>query len=162
MNCQYQNHIQSMIWAFDRAGLEVLLYPSNSTVDRLHEILATRPLPPGAPLPSLGIPGINSCPHLYWDAVAIEVYATSLVKAAGYKVAAMMSAYHGSTPEAYEAQCESNGDVLVGGGGGYYGTDLHPFDTLFAKTNRNIAPATLARMTEWMDGRGYSSYDFCR
>jgi hypothetical protein len=162
MNCQYQNHIQSMIWATDRVGIEVLLFPSNETVSNLRTLLAKRPLPEGAPLPELGIPGINSCPHLYWDAVAIEVYATSLIKAAGYKASAMMAAYHSTTSEEYEAHCEGNGDVLVGGGGGYYGMNLHPFDTLFAKTNRAIAPETLLLMTEWMDGRGYSSYDFCR
>lgn len=161
MNCQYENHIQSMIWATDRAGLEVLLFPSNKTVENLKEILAKRPLPEGAPLPPLGIPGINSCPHLYWDAVAIEVYATSLIKAAGYKVSAMMSAYHSQSSEGYEAICEKNGDILVPDKG-YYGMDIHPFDTLFAKSNRNIAPDTLKLLTEWMDGRGYSSYDYCR
>jgi hypothetical protein len=162
MNCMFQNHIQSMLWALDRPGLEALLFPTNESVVALEALLAKRPLPENAPVPPMKTPGINSCPHEYWDAVAIEVYATSMIRASGYEVSAMMSAYHSQSREKYESICEKNGDVYWPAEGGYWGMDIHPFDTLFAKTNRGIAPNVLQSLTEWMDGNGYSSYDFCR
>ena len=161
MNCEYQNHIQSMLWATDRTGLEALLFPTNATITALNDRLAARPLPENSRVPPMKWPGINSCPHEYWDAVAIEVYATSTIRAAGYEVSAMMSAYHGQSREDYENTCVQTGDVYWPAENGYWGTDIHPFDTLFAKTNRGVAPTTLEKLTEWMDGRGYSSYDFC-
>jgi len=162
MNCMFQNHIQSMLWALDRPGLEALLFPTNESVVALEALLAKRPMPENSPVPPMKTPGINSCPHEYWEAVAIEVYATSMIRASGYEVSAMMSAYHSQSQDEYEAICEMNGDVYWPPEGGYWGMDIHPFDTLFAKTNRGIAPKVLQLLTEWMDGDGYSSYDFCK
>lgn len=39
--------------------------------------------------------GINACFHTWDSAVASEVYATSVIKAAGYKVDVLMAVYHG-------------------------------------------------------------------
>lgn len=157
MNCNIHNHIQSMIWAYDRTTIEILLFPSAPLVKKYREILGPYVLDPVTPVPAMTAPGINSCPHEYWDAVAIEVYATGLIQAAGYKVDAMMFAFHSSAK--YQETCQENGDVLVHER--YYGMDLHPYDTVFAKTNRGIGPLVLERLTDWTDGNGYTSYDRC-
>ncbi|KAG4433523.1 hypothetical protein IFR05_011006 [Cadophora sp. M221] len=157
MNCNIHNHIQSMIWAYDRTTIEILLFPSAPLVKKYKEILGPYVLDPVTPVPAMTAPGINSCPHEYWDAVAIEVYATGLIQAAGYKVDAMMFAFHSSAK--YQETCQENGDVLVHER--YYGMDLHPYDTVFAKTNRGIGPLVLERLTDWTDGNGYTSYDRC-
>jgi len=45
--------------------------------------------------------------------------------------------------------------------GGYFGTFVHPYENLFMKSHRGIEDNVLDRLTEWHNGRGYSSYDFC-
>ncbi|CZT12330.1 uncharacterized protein RCO7_09049 [Rhynchosporium graminicola] len=163
MNCHIRPHIQSMIWAYDRTTIDFLLFPSAELVTKYQEILHPYIPDPYTPVPNMTAPGINSCPDKYWDAVAIEVYAAGLVKAAGYKVDAMMMAYHAGEVQRGDytngQECFKNADTL--GSGRYYGIDIHPFDTVFAKTNRGIAPKVLERMTEWTDASGYSSYDHC-
>ncbi|KAG4034388.1 hypothetical protein MFRU_003g03540 [Monilinia fructicola] len=59
----------------------------------------------------------------------------------------------------YERFCKSTGtgDVLYDGG--YFGINVHPFETIFMKTNRNIGPVALDHLTSWMKGSGFSSYD---
>lgn len=168
-----------MFWALDRAGLETLLYPSEVVLEKFKASLP--PHDPNQPVPEMWSPGINSCPHEYWKAVAVEVYSTALVKAAGYEVDAMMAAYHGfgdalargeevdigsakmptmRTGTGYESICEDNLDPLFEKQ--YWGTTMHPFDTVFAKTNRGSNMRTIERLTQWAEGRQYSSYDACR
>jgi hypothetical protein len=148
-----------MIWATDIIGLTTLLFPSASAISQLSlapllsaSIDVERPIP--APFP-----GINACFHKWGDAVAAEVGSSAIIKASGYKLDVMMSAYHGSTT--YEKDCNSsvNGDVLFDKK--YFGTNVHPFETVFIKTNRDIDPVGLMRLTEWTKGRKYSSFDFC-
>ena len=154
MNCRPRVHIQSMIWATDRIGMEILLYPSYALVEKYQEELAGKDT---APVPSMKHAGMNSCPHEYWDAVAIEVYATGLLQTAGYKVDSMMLAYHSS--KHYETECL--GGQNLQGHGMYYGMDFHPYDTFFLKTNRNIDPLVIDRFTGWTDQWGYTSYEAC-
>lgn len=164
--CQPIPHVQSMIWATDSIGMEILLFPSaNLTAPLKSYLLKALPKvylgdPISKHVASLTIPGINSCPRNHAHAVALEVYATPLMKTAGYEVDAVMKAYHGI--EGYENVCKKGlekGDVLLPDG--YWGTNIHPFDTVFAKTNRKIDPAVLRRLTEWTEKTGYSSYDYC-
>ncbi|PBP28305.1 hypothetical protein BUE80_DR000830 [Diplocarpon rosae] len=155
MNCSPRIHVQSMIWATDRVGMEILLFPSASLVEKYKKILGDRD---HYPVPKMKVAGINSCPHEYWDAVAIEVYATGLMKAAGYKVDPMMMAYHSS--EKYEVECAQTDDLQ--GHEKYYGMDMHPYDTIFVKTNRGLDPLVLERLTNWTDQWGYTSYDTCK
>ncbi|KAF8854336.1 hypothetical protein BDZ45DRAFT_747595 [Acephala macrosclerotiorum] len=182
MNCEAPvPHIQSMFWALNRAGLETLLYPSEELLEKFKASLP--PYDPNQPVPEMWSPGINSCPHEYWKAVAVEVYSTALVKAAGYEVDAMMSAYRGfgdalargeevdlgggpvqmgtmRTGAGYESICKESLDPLLEKQ--YWGTTIHPFDTVFAKTNRGSNMGTIERLTQWTAGRQYSSYDVCR
>lgn len=168
-----------MLWATDRVGLETLLYPSEELVENFTDSLP--PHDPNERVPEMWSPGINSCPHEYWKAVAVEVYSTPLIKAAGYEVDAMMSAYRGfgdalargeevdlavgsgeklRTGTGYESICKETRDPLFEGD--YWGTTIHPFDTVFAKTNRGANMETIERLTQWTAGRAYSSYDVCR
>ncbi len=43
--------------------------------------------------------------------------------------------------------------------GAYDGASIHPFETLFFKTNRGITPRLLEVMIKWIDQTKYSSYD---
>ena len=155
--CRPNSHVQSMIWALDRISLEILLFPSDELIEKFRDELPPHDF--NTPVQEIEKPGINSCPHDYWSAVALEVFATPLIRSAGYEVDVLMAAYH-SIPD-YEEACRDwlDGDVLYHEH--YYGMDLHPFDSVFTKTNRGSDPLVLAKMTEWTDQRNYSSYDFC-
>jgi hypothetical protein len=161
-NCWPTFHVQSMIWATDIHGLNALLFPTK-------EALAAYALDPPksaekdpekrAKAPKQA-PGINSCFHTWITAVTAEVGASSLIKAAGYKLDVMMSAYHGT--ERFEEVCDSSENADVLWDKEYFGTNVHPFETVFIKSNRDIDPVGLERHTEWMRGRGYSSYQYCK
>lgn len=131
-NCWPAFHVQSMIWATDSIGLTALL---------------TSPT------------GINDCFHTWDSAVKAEVGASAVIKEAGYKIDVMMSAFHGD--ELYEEHCDGseNGDVLWDHK--YYGTNVHPYETIFMKSNRDIDPVLMEKLTGWHEGANYSSYDVC-
>ena len=152
-----------MIWATDNTGIETLLFPPASAVEYLREHPVK--LPPKSEEANVKSgagpqqPGINGCFHDWDSAVAAEVGASSLIKAAGYEIDVLMSAFHGDKEYGSQASCEQNGDVLWNGG--YWGTNVHPFETVFIKTNRDVDPVALKDHTDWVNGRGYSSYDYC-
>lgn len=105
------------------------------------------------------VPGINNCFHTWDSAVAAEISATSLIKAAGYKVDAMMSAFHGLSSYEQGESCGKNSDVLRDKE--YFGINVHPFETGWMKSNRDADPLGIKRHSQWMDGRNYRSYDYC-
>ncbi|KAI9825918.1 MAG: hypothetical protein M1819_000437, partial [Sarea resinae] len=100
--------------------------------------------------------GTMACPPTMADAVQAEMSITPVIQAAGYNVTALMTAYHSGLD--YVTSC-NHSDVLYEDS--YWDTDIHPYDTGFIKANRNINPLVIERLTEWHDGWGYSSYDFC-
>ncbi|RDW89579.1 hypothetical protein BP6252_01611 [Coleophoma cylindrospora] len=155
-NCSPAFHVQSMIWATDRVGLELLLHPTSEQVSAAEKYRQFNVDPSSPRLP----PGINHCFHTWSSAVNAEVGASQLIKAAGYSLDVMMSAYHKN--EHYEDDCESSGTDDVLWEGKYEGINVHPFETIFLKSNRNINPVGLSKLTEWTDGRAYSSYNFCK
>ncbi|KAI9049305.1 hypothetical protein LZ554_007150 [Drepanopeziza brunnea f. sp. 'monogermtubi'] len=186
-NCWPTFHVQSMIWATDIIGIETLLFPPQSALDYLakHPVkyiaaptmdkaeyaqadeegkkeldLHFQQVANETAEISRQPPGINSCFHSWRAAVAGEVSSTALIRAAGYEVDALMNAYHGL--ESYEngKTCFENRDVLFDGG--YFGINVHPFETVFLKANRGLAPLTLEKHTEWTNRRNYSSYDYCK
>ncbi|PQE22249.1 Asparagine synthetase protein [Rutstroemia sp. NJR-2017a WRK4] len=179
-NCQPAMHVQSMIWATDLTGMETLLYPTKSTIQNLPELPYFRITGPQDAPEELHPPGINSCFHSRNAAVNAEIRAASLMKAAGYESDAMMSAFHGygiahdsrlnpqepkgaDTRKSYlERWCDlvNTGDVLWNGA--YFGTNVHPFEMIFAKSHRDIDNIALERLTSWMDGSGFSSYKYCK
>lgn len=146
-NCWPQFHVQSMIWATDSTGLELLLYPPQPDE-----------IPEGLPEDWKEV-GINGCFHTWNEAVHAEVFSTQIIRNAGHKIAVMMSAFY--SDEDYIDHCDSggNGDVLWNGR--YFGTNVHPYETIFMKTNRDIDPVLINKLTSWKNGEGYSSYDHC-
>lgn len=141
-NCWPSFHVQSMIWATDIAGLELLLHP---------------PADPTKPKDQQPY-GINHCFEGWDEAVRGEVGASSIITLAGFKLDVMMAAFHGYD---YVEKCDpsQNGDVLWNNA--YEGTTIHPYDTMFLKTNRDIDPLMVEKMTEWTGGSKYSSWDHC-
>jgi hypothetical protein len=153
-----------MIWATDIIGLETLLHPSDTILTYLHDHPITLPPAGQSDDPETDnrhqAPGINGCFHNWNSAVAAEVSSSALIKAAGYKIDAMMNAFLGDEKYRNQESCESNGDVLWDGG--YWGTNVNVFETIFIKSNRDVDPKNLEMQTKWMEGRGYSSYDYCK
>jgi hypothetical protein len=162
-NCWPSLHVQSMIWATDRTGIELLLSPpedvvsfltENPTYDPLTKTEGDVALPPH-------YTGINDCFHTWGDAVSAEIGSSALIKAAGYQLDVMMSAYHSTVD--YETICEKTvdkADPLQDSS--YFGINVHPFDPVFIKTNRDVDTLVVDRLTQWADGRGYSSYAYCK
>ncbi|KAH8598910.1 hypothetical protein B0O99DRAFT_698234 [Bisporella sp. PMI_857] len=151
-NCSPQVHVQSMILATDRIGIEVLLFPPAAAVAKVAQ------LPPVNMKGEFNLyPGINGCFHEWGAAVSAEIGTSAVMNAAGYKLDVMMSAYHNG--KEFE-QCNSIVDFL--NENTYYGISYHPYETLFFKTNRVIDELMIERYTDWTNGRKYSSYDFCK
>jgi len=157
LGCRPNAHVQSMIWATDRVGLETLLFPSEELKTKFFADLP--PHDDTSPVPAPEVAGINACPHEYWKAVAIEVFATPLIRSAGYEVDVLMTAYK-SIPE-YETACRDRGDGDVLNTGKYWDMSIHPYDSIFTKTNREHDAVTVDKYTEWAEVRKYSSYDYC-
>lgn len=118
--------MQSMLFATDRVGLEVLL------------------------------PVLNHCFPDFWKAVDAEEHAAQTMLDAGYNITVLMSSFQSSRD--YVNTC-SHGEVLEDNA--YFGTSLHPYETIFQKANRNIFPRQLELLTKWHDQAGYSSWDVC-
>ncbi|KAI9646750.1 hypothetical protein NHQ30_004748 [Ciborinia camelliae] len=199
-NCKPEFHIQSMIWATDSLGIETMLFPSK-------DVLARLPPPPmyarkdELNKSEIQPPGINSCFRTFDSAIDAEIGVTALMRAAGYGVEAIMSAFHGvdtgdeevseneqgdhhrrsrhhftdhggkpaekqdepsDLTSEFEKFCSSTGagDLLYEGD--YFGINIHPFETIFMKTNRNIGRVALEHLTGWMKGSKFSSYDYCK
>ncbi|KAF3932568.1 hypothetical protein ABW20_dc0105442 [Dactylellina cionopaga] len=102
------------------------------------------------------LPVINQCFPDFWKAVDAEEHAAQAILDAGYNVTALMTAFS-SAPD-YATSCTS-GDVL--GNDLYFGTNLHPYEMMFQKANRDIFPRQLELLTKWHDQAGYSSWDTC-
>ena len=43
----------------------------------------------------------------------------------------------------------------------YFSFNVHPYETIFIKANRNIQPEMLQTLTKWHGHMNYSSYDYC-
>jgi hypothetical protein len=158
MNCWPNPHVQSMIWALDSIGLNLLLYPpSTSNYD---EWIGRMPHAPGWDQDiRTPVIGLNGCFNSYFTAVTAEVGATGIVRDAGYDVDVMLTRFH-SRPH-YIQYCNPEEDENMLLENGYNGINVHPFETLFMKTNRGVSPLVIERLTEWIDGAKYSSYDVC-
>ena len=91
--------------------------------------------------------------------MAAEVSSTTLIKAAGYEVDVLMTAFHGIKELERGETYEVNGDVLFEEA--YFGRDISVWETGWLKTNREMGEEELKRLTGWVE-RGYRSWDFCR
>ncbi|KAF3906015.1 hypothetical protein ABW21_db0205255 [Orbilia brochopaga] len=120
-------HVQSMIMATDRTGIQILLR------DVIHH-----------------------CFRDWNDAVSGEMNITQAIRKEGYSVTAFMTAF--ASDEDYPDTCE-HGDILWNDR--YYETNIHPYEMMFQKANRDIYPQQLKMLTEWHDKMKYSSQKFC-
>lgn len=144
-NCDkdYRKHIQSMLMAVDRSGLELIL------------------------------PSLQCAEHLIDAVMDGETALTSLVRGAGFDADPIYSLRYSdrfARPEDYWKSC-SHTDIFYGDT--YDGMDVHPFDTVFVKTKRTVpgvgavspfsehGQVVLDKLTQWADKSGYSSYDYC-
>jgi hypothetical protein len=138
-----------MIWATDDIGINALLFPppASSAADGLGD--------------EKGSAGIGACHSDHEHAIQAEVGSTALIRQQGYEVDVLMTAF-GKSEEDYIAACElpgSPGDLLWDGA--YFGSNVHPYETVFAKAGRNIDPALISHLTEWHLARGSTSWDAC-
>ena len=156
-----------MVWATDRAGMSLLLYPPSDSPrhDKWMDILFTHamdfPKPDDYKVsdPDWVEQGLNMCFPNRQLAVEAEIGATGIIFGAGKKVDVMLMKFQ--TEPDYIAHCSRLGAWDPQGEGAYDGASIHPFETLFLKTNRGISPRLVELMTEWMDQMNYSSFDYC-
>ncbi|KAK6496734.1 hypothetical protein TWF481_001722 [Arthrobotrys musiformis] len=102
------------------------------------------------------LPVISPCFEDFNSAVQAENRAARAVLNEGYDVEALMTA--ASIMPDYARKC-THGSVLRPNA--YFGMDLHPYETMFQKANRDIAPRTLELMTKWHNKSNYSSWEVC-
>ncbi|KAL1890610.1 hypothetical protein Sste5346_008126 [Sporothrix stenoceras] len=148
-NCYPRPHVQSMIFATDSVGMAVLLDPEHATtgVDDKY----------GASNDTVGLSG---CYSSHRAAVHSEIGLATLIQNAGYSVDVMMAAFHQETSlEAYCNATDNKGDVL--NNDDYFGLNLHPYETIFFKTNRKIDPVAIKMLTEWHLKRNVTAQTLC-
>ena len=131
-------HIQSMILATDRVGMNILLGLNASEATEISSISNT----------THSNIGIDACPTTMDEAVNIEVSLTPLIQSYNYTVRAMMAEYW--SQKSYELEC-TNGDINAAKGA-YEGGDLGVFETMFIKTRWAVEADQTERLTGWYDG----------
>lgn len=136
------SHIQSMILATDRVGIDILLGRSDESATGT--IVSSNDTS-GMTYTNIGI---DSCPMTMDEAVNLEVSLTSLIQSHNYTVRAMMAEYWSKLD--YELDC-TNGDVNAAEGA-YEGGNLGVFETLFIKTRWAVEAGQTERLTQWYNG----------
>lgn len=158
-----------MVWATDSEGLSLLLYPPQNSPphDEWMEILFShaddfpRPESYKPSEPNWVEKGLSQCFANRQDAVVAEISATGIILSAGKKVNTLLAQYQTSKEHNIIAFCEPLGAWDPMHEGSYGGGSVHPFETMFIKTNRGLSPALIDSLTEWTDQMGYSSYSQC-
>ncbi|KAK6344633.1 hypothetical protein TWF718_006591 [Orbilia javanica] len=102
------------------------------------------------------LPVLNHCFPDFWKAVNAEEHAAQTMLNAGYNISVLMSSFQ--SDKDYVNTCR-HGEVL--GDNWYFGTSLHPYETIFQKANRGIAARQLELLTDWHEKSGYSSWEAC-
>jgi hypothetical protein len=157
-----------MIWATDSAGMSLLLDPpadASPPASAPPKPDSSRPEPDsdsdaesGMDVDPIALAGAG-CHSSWTKAAHARVGATSLLLEHGFEVDLMMMAFHGKPDYASECDTTQNGDMLWNGK--YFGSNVHPYETVFAKANRDIDPALIKHLTEWHLASGTSSWDTC-
>ncbi|GKT46687.1 uncharacterized protein ColSpa_06868 [Colletotrichum spaethianum] len=142
------NEVKSMIWATDETGIDLLLNPPPGSSVKDQFGTENDPV------------GLGGCYDGWNQAVHAEIGATSTFLKQGYKVDLMMTAFHKSKKYIEECDSSQNGDVLWNGK--YFGTNVHPYETIFIKANRDIDPTLIEHLTAWQQASGYDSYSACK
>ncbi|KAI0851002.1 hypothetical protein F5Y00DRAFT_268057 [Daldinia vernicosa] len=153
--CHPKFHIHPTIWATDSVGMALLLNP---------------PKPPSADPYNTGrgsssssqVVALGGCYASQAQATRGGIEATSVVKKAGYKVDALMAAFHHGRTGSYEDDCSEDWvkeSMLYKHS---HGKTAHPYETLFIKADSDVDPGALATHTEWYKPHGGNgSWDMC-
>lgn len=158
-----------MVWATDSEGLSLLLHlpPTSPRHDEWMETLFSHaddfPRPEGyKPSGANWVEkGLSQCFANRQAAVQGEIAATGIIVGAGKKVDTLLTAYQTSEQHNATSFCEPLGAWDPMHEGSYGGGSVHPFETVFIKTNRGLSPALIDSLTDWTDQMGYSSYSQC-
>lgn len=137
MNCRPYAHVQSMLLATNSVGMSVLLNPTLATSIHHASVFGSDTDPTG----------FTPCYASMSQAIHGELGLTELIRSQGYEVDVLMTAFQEHGPKDY---CEKNGhpeDILYEGK--YYGSNVHPYELVFIKPNRNIDPVLLVAMMKW-------------
>ena len=151
MNCIPRPHVQSMLFATDDIGMSILLDPELATTIKNNDNFGTVDDPVG----------LSVCFDTLHKAVHSEISITELIRSQGYEVDVMLTSFHGANSSA--TYCEENNnpeDVLYDGK--YFGSTVHPYETVFMKANRGIGDATMTMLTKWHLNRGVNSWESCK
>ncbi|KAH8904883.1 hypothetical protein BR93DRAFT_945884 [Coniochaeta sp. PMI_546] len=151
MNCIPRPHVQSMLFATDDIGMSILLDPALATSLKNEDGWGTTADPVG----------FTSCFDTLDKAVHSEIGITELIMSQGYQVDVMLTSFHAAKD--FSSYCQENNnpdDVLFDGT--YFGTSVHPYETVFMKANRGIAEATMSVLTKWHLDRSVNSWDSCK
>lgn len=152
VNCQPSPHVQSMLWATDDIGMGILLDPAlaYSVPQDDHWGTVDDPV------------GLSFCHETMDAAVHTELGSTRLITSQGYAVDVLMTAFELSAGAGVEEYCKNGQfeDILYDKK--YYGTNIHPYETIFIKANRDIDPILLEKLSEWHRRNGLSSWDTCK
>ncbi|OLN96078.1 hypothetical protein CCHL11_03302, partial [Colletotrichum chlorophyti] len=150
LNCQPRPHVQSMILATDDVGMSILLDPTLATTSSQDDRFGSKDDPVG----------FSGCYNDWNAAVHAEVGTTGLIQNAGYQVDAMMTSLHSEDGVAeYCKEHPDSTDLLWDKY--YFGSNIHPYETIFIKANRDVDPALIHSMTEWHMRMKANSFDVC-
>jgi hypothetical protein len=183
-NCHTnRGHVQSMIWATDSVGLGVILTPggidecfANMAAAQTGEIRTTQLLRDSGYEVDVFLSVYHSkdretkqrlLTDLETDVKGADPNPVTEAKEEDPS-AAKRRDIEVSEPGANPDSLSVPGDFWKSctdedwlGPGSYFGSFVHPYETLFMKSHRHIEDTVLDRLTEWHDGWGYSSYDVC-
>jgi hypothetical protein len=147
-NCLPGTHVQSMIFATDTIGIEILLKgdptDTSNTTDMIWANEAGNPE---------SLLGLSSCYTERFKAISAEISLTNLIHRAKYNVSVLQKAAS-SYPSFYE-NCSNGRD-----------TDwrwVTPYETIFVKANRdmNIDPTLVRKLTLLHFKSNYTSWEVC-
>ncbi|PSR78492.1 hypothetical protein BD289DRAFT_376621 [Coniella lustricola] len=150
LNCHPRIHLQSMFLATDDIGMSILLDPALALSASVTDFYGTSADPVG----------FTPCFTSLKKAVHAEIGITTLIQSQGFETDVVMTAPHSRA--SFEAFCRDTGkpdDFLYKDA--YLGTNVHPYETVFMKANRNIDPLLLQRLTEWHLAGNMTSWDMC-
>jgi len=147
----YACFIQSMITATDSIGMNVLLKANPTNMyNRSHDIDTDD-------VDAASLVGLSKCYNEKNKAVSAEISLSNLMHKFAFKTYALMAAA-ANNPQ-YQLVTYVP-DVL--NENTYFGMNVHPYETLFMKSNRNIEKDVITNLTEWHHNSQYSSWKVCK
>lgn len=94
-----------------------------------------------------------------WLQVHSEIGIARLIRSRGYEVDVMLTSVHSLSPAEYCHKLGPINDHLVNGG--YFGSNVHPYELIFAKANRGIDDSLMEHLTSWHYNMNETSWDKC-